>query len=382
MIDRLSWVTDMSTHGFGLVDGFKFNGRHCKEFNVWYVPDENNRWQDGEFFELFTEETPGKAGAYYWGNRTKTREFTLQCFFENIDRHIYNKMLRWLDKDILGYLEFDSKPNIKYSVRVTNRITPKVYQSVPCYESNSTLYSGTFTINMSAFYPYGVMDFVSVDEDSQMDLNNGFLFYETGMILTRMMPPMDISNTTIGASRSILLYNPGSEITPVTIYLEGTLTNNRPLVIYNKTTDQMCRIPVMPTSGMLKIDSEKGRVTNVVGGIETLAFVYHDEEYLSLRGSSPVDRGLTFMLYTGRREAKCNYGLRTDMEGKYIYVNSTLGWKKIISVTDPVTFTIDFTPTATSTFISDVVEMNELVVTGYSGLKMSTFRFEYLPHFK
>ncbi len=376
-IDKDSWIVTPWTNGFLKNDGFSFNGHHCSEFGIEYVPSVENRWQDREFYENYTDEVVGKHGSYYWGSKVLQREFEAECFFEDITRYEYNHILKWIGRGAYGDLEFDSRPHIKYKARVGERIEIRPYNGTSCYDNVRKTYSGTFTIPFIAYSPLGRMDFLTIENREALDDNDGFLLSETGIITDDIMPQLSYTDLS-GVTNEILLYNPGSEYSPLKIRISGPEGENT-VSIYNKTTDQMCRIVQFPQSGYLEIDSELGRVMNIDGVVETLGFVYHDEEYIQLEPSCPVYRSMTFSYNAGDLEVVCTQGLSKDMEGKFVYLGGK--WIKLNKMNSEYSMSVSTPITSSGVEQSDVVVMNEIVITMDSTTVLPMLEFEYLPRF-
>jgi len=81
--------------------GFWFAGEHSGKYHVWWTP-KNNEWMGAEDFEVLEEESASLPGGYYLGNRAKTRQITLNCFFEEITPRQKREILKWLSKDKKG----------------------------------------------------------------------------------------------------------------------------------------------------------------------------------------------------------------------------------------------------------------------------------------
>lgn len=98
-----------------------------------------------------------------------------------------------------------------------------------------------------------------------------------------------------GTTNTYLIYNPGTEPTPLTIQLGGTSTGTGDIAtttITNKTNGSKC-VLLGVTAGittsvgkLLKIDTETGRVT--LG--DELAFNLHDNGYIWLSPCTPFVR--------------------------------------------------------------------------------------------
>lgn len=56
------------------MDGFFYNGRHSSAFHCYYVPNAAARGGDMEEYSITAQETDGRNGGYYVGNKAEARE--------------------------------------------------------------------------------------------------------------------------------------------------------------------------------------------------------------------------------------------------------------------------------------------------------------------
>ena len=66
------------------MNGFEYNGRHCSELGVWYVPDSKDAWENSPDFDVTSTKVKGRAGSYYYSTEAKERVFSQNCFVEDI----------------------------------------------------------------------------------------------------------------------------------------------------------------------------------------------------------------------------------------------------------------------------------------------------------
>ena len=101
------------------MDGFSYNGIHCSEFNVMYIPDASANWRDDAAFETYTKEVAWHNGGYYYGNAVKMRSMSLKCFFEEISLKTREDIRRWLRRGTRGKLVFDEMPFMYYDAIIS-----------------------------------------------------------------------------------------------------------------------------------------------------------------------------------------------------------------------------------------------------------------------
>lgn len=78
------------------MDGFTFNDKHSSEFGLWYIPSPANRFLDTPSFELRDTTVTGRHGGYYYGEQIGIREFSLECFFEDINMSTFERAIGWI----------------------------------------------------------------------------------------------------------------------------------------------------------------------------------------------------------------------------------------------------------------------------------------------
>lgn len=180
--------------------GFTYNGIHSSKYNCYHTPNADDRWRESPVFEVYNEEVTGRDGGYCYGYRTKIRTISLKVFYEDITIETRERIRAWLDRKTSGYLVFDERPFVKYYVRPAKTVPGKSYTTR--HEGVSQdLYSGTFTIDFSAYEPFGMLSYkyyTDYDED-------GAGLY-CGILEENEMPG---EPTT--AARSFLVYNCGTE---------------------------------------------------------------------------------------------------------------------------------------------------------------------------
>lgn len=249
------------------MSGFTYNGTHCSTYCVYYIPDASDRWFEGPDFEVYSKDVTWKHGGYYYGNKAKNRVFSLKCYFEEITTKQREDIRKWLHRDTHGTLIFDDMPFVYWNVRPTKIIPGTIY-------NDTGKYSGTFTVEMTAYEPFGYLTRKSnmpTDDDNANDYCD--------LIANASMPA---APTTSGSRFDV--YNPGREVCGLTIRLRGTTSN--PIMFINTDNDTSCVIRTLPTSNLtLDIDGDTGMV-KVYQGIYANAyesgFAYHDRGIVRL----------------------------------------------------------------------------------------------------
>lgn len=343
------------------MEGFTYNGKHSSIFGCFYIPNETDRWFASPDFEVYESSDAGKDGGYYYGTKAKIRVFTLQCFFEDITEATREAIRRWLDRGTSGELIFDRRAYAAYNVFPTKITTGKIY-AVYHPEQNTETYSGTFTVTFSAYEPYGYLRYKSYDT---VDVDGAT--QACGMVSMDMMPA---EPTT--ADTSFLLYNCGTQPCATVFRLSGTAADG--LTITNKTNGTKCELTSFPSTGYLEINSRLGSVSWVHGNVSELAFAYHTEGFVM---QDP------YMSYDEQIHVSCESGSTTattdapsaEMIGKYIYVGGS--WNKVTAVSGN-TITLENAVAATGDFVTPVVVMNEIEITG-DNVTLTRLEADYFP---
>ena len=91
--------------------GFTFAGHHSSEFGLTVVSDGSRYHQNlsGNFSDTVLT-VPGKNGGYYFGTQINTRDFNIDCAFDDITTQTVNKIQSWLYPNKVGWLIYDEMP--------------------------------------------------------------------------------------------------------------------------------------------------------------------------------------------------------------------------------------------------------------------------------
>ncbi len=263
------------------------------------------------------------------------------------------KLFRWLDRNATGELIFDHKPYVAYHVHPVKPVEIRQYMRRSEYGKT---YSGTFTITLRCYEPFGRMLYSSFTGTPDPKALTA-----TGILPTALMPPLPALT-----DRQFLLYNPGTERAHTRIRLAGDVGEDG-LIIENVTTKQKCKIAGLkadevPPGAYLEIQSETGQVWLVKGEERELASHYHDLGYIMLASCAPFIRTLRISHTEGAKEITSEDGFAPHMAGQYVYLNGR--WMKIHRVQDAHTAHLIQAPTVTGFTSAPVVTMNEMVLRG------------------
>lgn len=317
-------------------------------------------------FELIESAASWRDGGYYYGKRYKTREFTLECYFESINHETFESMMQWLSPGVQGRQAFDDRPFVYYDAVVWKKPTGKVY----CHGDSDrieTTYSGTMSIFFKAYNPFGKLDYVTYEN---YDMDGCEMF--CGMIEQSMMPPNPDTD-----SRNFLIYNPGTIKSDLLIRIGGKAPNG--LKIVNETTGEQCVLLGLPDSNdYLEIDSETGSVKSLPTLANGFAFEFHDSGYIRLAPSCPYDRNVSVVYDGGSNDiffpAFC---VDESYIGRYIYIDEA--WRKIVGIRDDNTAIVLTQPARSGAEDTMIACMNNISIFG-EGIELTKLEFSYIPY--
>ncbi len=84
------------------MNGFTFDGIHTSQQECFYMPDAKARGNLAADFEVSDLNDDSRDGGYFIGTRVKPREFSLECYFEEISAARLEEIKRWLRRGRQG----------------------------------------------------------------------------------------------------------------------------------------------------------------------------------------------------------------------------------------------------------------------------------------
>lgn len=84
------------------MNGFTFDGIHTSQQQCYYTPDAKARGELTADFEVSDLNDDARNGGYFIGTRVKPREFSLECYFEEITASKLEEIRRWLHRGRQG----------------------------------------------------------------------------------------------------------------------------------------------------------------------------------------------------------------------------------------------------------------------------------------
>lgn len=252
--------------------GFSFCGVDISELGLEYAPDLTRTYvYSGSSYKVHEQSFDGHDGGYYYGSTVAPKTFELRCIFQ--DRHVNDGVLthieRFFRRGRTGPLVFSKRPWVSYTATV-----------VKLDASQLTNYkNGVVTISLTAYYPY------AVHPQNWLDLTSSHLtnmMNNSGLLFEAMTPSTSIiaSGGTMTEQTSFLLYNGGTEPSPLAIHIAGDATEG--VVIANAATRQKCAFIALSSAitsdagKYLRCDPISGLTVLTDGISEELAYLYHD----------------------------------------------------------------------------------------------------------
>ena len=348
--------------------GFKYRGQHSSDMNVFYIPDALTRGSFQSEYDIIDSERAWQSGGEYFKARVKTKEFKLDCFYDQITYEQREKIIRWLDRRTYGELIFDERPWAAYFVRPTKFIEFKDYNQ---NSHSEELFSGTFTITFSAYDPFARLLYLE-DIDGQ----DPHAVIETGILPASFTP-----DTVSVSDTDFLVYNPGTELGHSVIRFAGS-TGSSDFTIFNSTTGDKFTLRsglTTDTGEYYEAFSKTGRVEKVTSlGERVLDFAFHNDGYLTFAPCFPIYRDTLVQTSTGSKiitSSKETFSL--DMVGKYIFVDGK--WRYIGKVNSETEAELNTTVSNTGTETTNIVTMNYLTITKASDATITKLEVECLP---
>ena len=198
----------------------------------------------------------------------------------------------------------------------------------------------------------------------------------TGILPAAMMPAPPTTE-----SRTLLVYNPGTERAHTMIRISGNVGDG--LLMRNLTTGQRCKVVGLTANNLLpgaflELDSAMGQTRIVLGEDVTMAFAMHDEGYIELSPCTPFVRSVDIHHTAGSNEITSNGCFERQMVGQYLYLD---GWKKIQQITDAGTAILSAAADSSGVTNTPIVTMNEIEISG-DNVALTRFEIEYVPRIR
>lgn len=345
--------------------GFSYRGINISLYNAYWIPN-NTEWHIWETpFKTVERANDSQDGSNWQGNTANPKAMELPCCFEHITEAQLTRLLGLFDKDTSGKLVFDERPWIEYFVR------PVKMAEVTKYPTGKDLYSGTFTVYLTAHYPFGLCNIDTLEDGAVYTGLQDVLLGSTGLIKASQMPEaMDMPLTEQAVKRA---YNAGNRVADTIIRIAGDVGGTG-LTLYNRQTKQTARIVGITkeittnTNRWFEMDSRTGLCYLTDGSTATNGFQYHERGYIQLAPSAPVARDIEIS-YSGSNIVAEEGIFTDDSVGRSMFVDGQIA--TITSVLSPFEVVTDQSGMTAGSGTSDFVLFNDIVVTGNSGMSLT-----------
>lgn len=303
-------------------------------------------------YQVYDQDADFHDGGVYYGSTMKTREFQLDCYYEDIKIKTKQQMMAWLDRKTSGNLQFEDMPFKYYKVRPTKRVDGKEYYHHD--SSGNMVVSGTMTITFTAYVPYGFMKYDALD-GADIDKASDYC----GILPRSMMPPKTFNDSGV-----LLLYNCGTQVTYPIIHLTAQAENG--LIFHNSVNDSEIALKQLDGTP-LAIDC----VAGMVMANNAPAFKYHDCGFIRLEPCGFINTDIHVTYESGSNVVKLS---RQVQVGKFIYVENS--WHRIITKTN-AGYIIDKAMQNDGDVDTKIVTMNMITVDNIGAI--SNFSIEFIP---
>lgn len=376
-----------------MTGGFSFCGVDVSTIGLEYAPENANTYVYAPTTSSIQEESfDGHDGGYFYGSTKKPKDFILRCFYEatHIQHGIMTKIHDLFRIGKTGKLVFQKNPWCYYVATVVGVDTSHI----------TNYLNGLVTIKMRAYYPFSRSDetYIDASDENAVTLhNNTGLFYDAAKNTETSLA----KDTPISSQKTFLLYNAGTEKASVAIEIAGDAPG---VTIANSTTGQKCKLVGLTkakTSDINKYivcDGLNGKTVLSDGTSSTLAFRHHDSGFIELEPGYPITRNVKVFYEAGSNVVTSTAEFDESFVGKYIWIDGS--WKKILSVSDNNSTLCSDSTCGNGTFcgisdgiiissacqntgneVTEIVTMNEIIVTPDSTMNLTKLNFVYKPTF-
>lgn len=356
--------------------GFTFCGTDIHTLGLEYAPDNAHTYVYGKSPAKIHEISyDAHDGGYFYGTSTSPKEFSLRCYFEekHINEGVLTRIEQFFTPGRTGKQVFKKRPWVYYVATVTSLDTSLI----------TNYLNGIVTITQKAYYPYGQHEGTSLTD---LDLNDPIILHNSALLADDRTPVNYYGSIDepLTEQTSILLYNGGTIPAAVAIEIAGSV--GKGVSIYNRATKQMCRFVALSkatTSDVGKYvisDAINGKTVLTDGKTSQLSYQYHDYGFLNLKPAYPIFRNIS-VSYEGGTEIKAEDDaiFSKDMVGQHIFVNNR--WIKIAAVPSSSAITVEENVGAAGSETTEIVTMNEIIVTPDSNMELTKINFIYSPTF-
>lgn len=357
--------------------GFSFCGVDIAELGLEYAPDNVNTYVfKPSDYKLSEQIFDAHDGGYYYGETVQPKIFTLRCIYqdEHVNGGIISNVSRFFRRGRTGRLVFQKRPWVWYGATVVNVNVSQMLNYM----------NGLVTITLKAYYPFGRTDMEGYEE--------GYEYLEalksnSAMLPSGVMPETKVieDGQELTTQTIVPLLNAGTERASVAIEIAGDVGEG--VLINNPSTGQSCRFVAMSKAATTNAgkyvvcDGLNGKTVLTDGTDSELSYLYHDYGFIDLEPAYPIIRDVSVSYTSGSALVRAEEDVfGEDSKGKYLYYDGA--WRKIASVVNSKEANVLPSPSVSGSEKTNIVQMNELVVTPVASMSLTRLNFVYKHTFE
>lgn len=359
--------------------GFTYNGVHCSDFGLYYIPTRDDQWFSDPEYDTYDIDMDWRHGGYYYDSKAKVRTFTIKCYFEEISIATRQAIKNWLRRDSRGELMFDDKPFVYWNVH------PGKIPVGNWYIDNNEKHSGTVTIVFNAYEPFGYLTRKSGSIMIPPDHSEEYVNF---------IDPEDMPDDPTTSGTSFDIYNPGTENCGLSISVSGSTEN--PIRFFNENNGTFCSFESLPAGGLIVgIDGNTGYVSAHMPNSTsyTNGFAYHDKGVIQLAPN--VGRSDVSYRYIGKNGTYyvlelIGYDATNMLDNATVKVsglNTTLTIESVSSVLNRINCSAESSVTVPSSGTCSIYTLNHILVEEKNGaawvapytLQLTSIAVDYDP---
>lgn len=312
---------------------FVFDGIDSTSIGVASVSDGST--YDTPILPSFSDnslEVDGYDGRYYFNTRLTQKDFTYNCFIDNLSAFEFDQLKSWIRPKKIGKLIRPEEPYRYYWVKVSS-VDNLANIPLTHPDTGGVSYTGNFNVTFTTIGQacgYGM--FYYQDDLKYYEYKDIFnetqdYYYDTGLLYREEVLPLHIKQIGEGIWGP-QIYNPGTYISKLKVILiaDKDITNGA-FTLTNNSTGDVAVISLVNVKKDEKIIIDWGNNTYTKNGEDYAKYVSGDLMYLQPRNY--VEKIDTASVYTEGDNTYVKFDaskrqVRKDDIGKSVMFKSTL----------------------------------------------------------
>lgn len=356
------------------MDSFSFRGIHLDTYGVYLAQKNTDTHIWESEYKTNDDSVDSQDGGVWHSNTVEPKVFDLDCYFEDISEFQLTSIMYLFNREGEGTLRFDERPWLKYIARSVKK------PDIEKYVVANARYSGKITFHLKAYCPFAESSAFTLDEISMYEGLENLVKDTTCLMPLSRMPITPV--TTAGAPRTgqfiYSVHHAGNAKANTVIKVAGDVGDG--VVIYNPLTKQTCKIigltKALTTNvgKWLEIYSNTGECFLTDGANKTQAWNHHDRGYIQLK-EHPLMRRDILISFSGNEATASVDAFTEDDVGKHIFIGDK--WASIVMVNTSKKVTINPPASSTGSNLTDIVQLNDILITPVSVMSLTKFNIEY-----